>query len=122
MKNSEKRQREDWKKEILGPNKRLSEAKLEEKFRERVESAGGLCFKLSPLINNGIPDRLVILPGGVKEFVEMKRVDSRGVPTDLSPVQKSMRKKLEARGSKVWKVYDFETMDQFFDYVLKQMP
>ena len=50
-----------------------SEAKVEAYLGEQVKSLGGLCIKLNPLWYVGIPDRLVILPGGRIGFVELKR-------------------------------------------------
>jgi hypothetical protein len=49
------------------------EASIETYLRERVKAAGGLCIKLNPAGYVGIPDRLVLLPGGVVVFVEVKK-------------------------------------------------
>lgn len=38
-----------------------------------IKGVGGLCIKLPASLYAGIPDRLVILPGGRIYFVEMKR-------------------------------------------------
>lgn len=42
-------------------------------MRRRVLALRGQCIKLNPLGLRGIPDRLVLLPGGVVLFVELKR-------------------------------------------------
>lgn len=39
---------------------------------QAVRSAGGLCIKLPANLYRGIPDRLVLLPGGRVYFVELK--------------------------------------------------
>lgn len=49
------------------------EAVVEEDLRKTVKKAGGLCFKLPAHLYIGIPDRLVLLPGGKIFFVELKR-------------------------------------------------
>jgi hypothetical protein len=49
------------------------ESSIEGYLRKQVEAAGGLCIKLSPVGYVGIPDRLVLLPGGRVMFVEVKK-------------------------------------------------
>lgn len=46
---------------------------LEQKLVRRVKAAGGLCLKWSSPGAAGVPDRIVLLPGGRVIFVEMKR-------------------------------------------------
>lgn len=48
------------------------ESKLEQKLKKQVELRGGKCIKLNPVADRGIPDRLVLLPGGRAFFVELK--------------------------------------------------
>lgn len=98
--------------------KELSESQLEAVFRERVENCDGWCVKISPMSNSGLPDRLVFMPGGGVYLVEMKKT-IKGVPTEPSPVQRSRHQKLKALGTPVWIIYDRDTMDKFFEYVLK---
>ena len=51
----------------------LSQEKiLERKLGEKVEAAGGWSLKLWPVSVAGLPDRMVLLPGGRIRFVEMK--------------------------------------------------
>ena len=49
------------------------EAHVEGYLRARVQDVGGLCVKLNPAGVVGIPDRLVLLPGGRLAFVEVKK-------------------------------------------------
>ncbi len=49
------------------------ESSIETYLRNQVKAAGGLCIKLSPVGMVGIPDRLVLLPGGQVVFVECKK-------------------------------------------------
>ena len=50
-----------------------SEKKVEDYLCDQVKAQGGLCIKLNPFWYVGIPDRLVILPGGRIGFCETKR-------------------------------------------------
>jgi len=49
------------------------EESVEGYLRARVKDVGGLCIKLNPAALVGIPDRLVVLPGGRVLFVEVKK-------------------------------------------------
>jgi hypothetical protein len=49
------------------------ERQVENHLKKVVEASGGIAIKLSPIGYVGIPDRLVLLPGGVLIFVEVKR-------------------------------------------------
>ena len=49
-----------------------SEKLLERKCCEAVRSAGGQALKLLAVNFTGLPDRLMLLPGGLAVFVEFK--------------------------------------------------
>ena len=51
----------------------MREESVETHLFRKVKAARGLCIKLSPLGVVGIPDRLVLLPGGRLAFVECKK-------------------------------------------------
>lgn len=51
----------------------IRETHIEGYLRARVQDVGGLCIKLNPAGVVGIPDRLVVLPGGAVVFVEVKK-------------------------------------------------
>ena len=51
----------------------VREVSVEERLRKSVKTEGGICVKLNPLNNVGIPDRLVVLPGGWIVFAEIKK-------------------------------------------------
>ena len=53
------------------------EARLDGQLKDEVEAYGGLYVRLEPRSGVGIPDRLVILPGGHLWFVELKRDETR---------------------------------------------
>lgn len=49
-----------------------SEKVLERKLNSGVKKLGGLSFKFVPLLISGIPDRIILLPGGRIFFAEIK--------------------------------------------------
>lgn len=49
----------------------MRESALEQKFSQEVRKAGGLAIKLMPTVA-GVPDRLVLWPGGRTCLVELK--------------------------------------------------
>lgn len=51
----------------------MRESELEKRFSDMVGRAGGKAYKFVSPGNDGVPDRLVILPGGRTGFVELKR-------------------------------------------------
>ena len=50
-----------------------SESDIESRLRKSIQSIGGMCLKLVTPNYTGIPDRLILLPGGVAIFAETKR-------------------------------------------------
>lgn len=74
--------------------KRLEyESDIENYLFDRVADAGGLCIKIG---YDGLPDRLVLLPGGRVRFVELKRHDGQ-----TSPLQDYRASVLRRLGFKV---------------------
>ncbi len=58
--------------ETRTPTPATLERHLETKFYNAVrKTLGGRAFKLAPIIK-GTPDRMVLLPGGIIELVELK--------------------------------------------------
>lgn len=58
----------------------MLEKKLEEKFRTAVKQSGGKAYKFTSPGNDGVPDRLVVLPGGRTGFVELKQKGKQPTP------------------------------------------
>ena len=67
----------------------MRESIIEKELRTAVEAAGGLCYKWVSPGNNGVPDRIVILPDGEVCFVELKTATG-----SVSPVQKAQLRRL----------------------------
>lgn len=68
---------------------------LEGFFRERVRLLGGYTIKLAPT-EAGVPDRLVLFPGGRMYLVELKR--EGGV---LRPIQRVWHQRIRKMGTRV---------------------
>ena len=61
-----------WK--FLG-GERVREKDVERKLKKRVESMGCKCLKFESPGFTGVPDRLILLPGGRVAFAELKAPD-----------------------------------------------
>jgi len=85
------------------------EKNVERRLKKGVEDLGGRCIKLVSQGNNGIPDRLVLLPGGRCVFVELKRPKSGR----LSPVQREQQKRIASMGFDVRVISHTEGVDAF---------
>jgi hypothetical protein len=50
----------------------LRESELERRFVREIKSRGGRSYKWVSPGNDGVPDRIVVLPGGLVLFAELK--------------------------------------------------
>lgn len=55
------------------PTNKPLEKSIENVLRKAVEDEGGVCLKWTCPGHRGVPDRMVLFPGGVIAFVELKR-------------------------------------------------
>lgn len=78
------------------------EKDIERALVEKVKKRGGYCLKWVCPGWAGVPDRIVLLPGGRVVFVELKRPKG-GRP---SPLQKWWAKKLIDLGFNHWVIWD----------------
>lgn len=85
----------------------VREASVETYLRDQVKAEGGLCIKLSPAGNVGIPDRLVVLPGGWIAFAEVKKPKG-GV---IGRLQQWWAGELKRLGSRHFFVFDRADVD-----------
>ena len=85
------------------------EKDIEQKLRKMVEKHGGLCLKWVCPGWTGVPDRIVLLPGGRIIFVETKRPKGG----KLSELQKKWAKWLIDLDFNYWTVWDEASLELF---------
>lgn len=61
----------------------MTEKHIEAAFRKAVKKRGGLALKFVSPGFTGVPDRIVLLPGGRIEFVELKAYGKTPSPRQL---------------------------------------
>lgn len=83
------------------------EKEIEAKLRQTVELHGGMCLKWVCPGWSGVPDRIILLPGGRIIFVETKRPKGGRV----SAIQTWWKKRLEALGFAHFYVCDKYDLD-----------
>lgn len=86
----------------------MRESTIEAYLRDRVKELGGKAYKFISPGNNGVPDRLVCLPGGNAIFVELKAPGKK--PT---PLQINQQNKLRTLGFEVWIIDSKDAVDHF---------
>ena len=68
-------------------NKTYDEKYIERKLVEKVKALGGRAYKFVSPGNSGVPDRLIVLPGGKIGFAEMKRPGGRASRLQRNQIQ-----------------------------------
>lgn len=82
----------------------MREKIIETKLKNQAKNRGGLALKFVSPAFDGVPDRIVLMPGGKVGFVEVKTPGKTP-----SPLQKSRIKLLKKLG---FKVYVLDAIDQ----------
>lgn len=90
----------------------MNEKLIERKLREGVKALGGLALKFSSPYHRGIPDRIVLMPGGRISFAEIKTTGKK--PTLL---QEKAITELRVMGFKAEVVDSQETLNKFLKEV-----
>jgi len=91
----------------------MLENSVEEKLKKEVKKIGGKAFKFESSGNDGVPDRIVILPGGRIYFVELKRPKGGR----FRKLQKWQMEQLEQLGCNVKKINSYEEVEKFIKEV-----
>lgn len=92
----------------------MREKDIEEYLRKQVQAMGGKAYKFVSPGNDGVPDRLVCLPGGRVVFVELKAPGK--TPRPLQIHQMGVLKKL---GFRVEVMDSKEQVDKFVEEVMQ---
>lgn len=66
----------------------MQEKHIEQKLVKLIRTHGGLCWKLASPGTAGVPDRLVILPGGKTIFIELKAPGGKPRPLQIRQLAK----------------------------------
>lgn len=88
----------------------LLEREIESYLNENVKKRGGRSYKFMSPGNSGVPDRIVIFPGGRVVFVELKTETGR-----LSALQVAQIRRLERLGADVRVLYGLDDVKEFLD-------
>lgn len=88
----------------------MKESQIEAKLVRVVRNQGGLCFKFVSPGNPGVPDRLIILPGGRVVFVELKTEIGR-----LANIQKWQLAEMQKRGADVRVLKGLDQVKRFVE-------
>lgn len=83
----------------------ILEKDIEKRLVREVKKLGGLCLKWVSPGNSGVPDRIVLMPGGKAIFVELKRPGGRE-----GALQRYWKATLEALGFDYHTIYDYTEM------------
>ena len=83
------------------------ERDIEKYMTGRIERLGGVAFKFVSPGNDGVPDRLVLLPGGRILFIELKTKGGR-----VKPIQAWQQERLRRRGAEVHTVWSKAQVDE----------
>lgn len=84
----------------------MLEKDIEAYLRNQVKKIGGIAYKWISPGNNGVPDRIVLLPGGKSYFVELKAPGKK--PTAL---QEGQQGRIRALGFPVFVIDSKEQVD-----------
>lgn len=90
-------------------SKTMLEVNIERKLREAATLKGCLVYKFVSPGMAGVPDRIIIAPGGVVYFIETKRPKGGR----LSAIQKYHRDRISRQGGHVRVILNEEQIKQF---------
>ena len=90
----------------------MRENVIERALVDEVKRRGGMAFKFNSMGCNGVPDRLVLLPGRKIAFIEVK------APGEvMRPLQKRRKRQIEVLGFPVYCLDNQEGIEVILDEV-----
>ena len=90
----------------------MREKSIEEKLVAAIKVQGGVCWKFTSPGTAGVPDRIVLMPGGRIAFVEVKAPGEKP-----RPLQLSRHKLLRRLGFQVYVLDACEDIDKIISEV-----
>ena len=89
-----------------------AERDIEKELTQKVRELGGLSYKWVSPGSDGVPDRIIIMPGGTVWFVELKTEKGR-----LSQIQRYQIKRLRKAGCLVRTIYGQKGLEGFLNEI-----
>lgn len=99
---------------LFRPDKTITEKQIERNFVKAVKEVGGLAMKFVSPGRIGVPDRIVLLPGGRAVFAEIKRPGGH-----LRKSQEIACREIRAKGFPVHVIRSGADIEQFCDWYLR---
>lgn len=93
------------------------EKSIENVLRKAVEDEGGVCLKWTCPGHRGVPDRMILFPGGGIAFVELKRP---GAKVKAGGLQEWWREKLASFGFSCYEISTAEQAKNLVSYLSTQ--
>ncbi|WNF36841.1 VRR-NUC domain-containing protein [Bacillaceae bacterium IKA-2] len=90
----------------------MRESYIENVLIGEVKARGGMALKFVSPGMSGVPDRLVLIPGGVIAFVEIKAPGKK-----MRPLQIKRKKQLEKLGFLVYQLDDIQMIGGVLDEI-----
>lgn len=91
----------------------MEENRVERRLKTQVEKIGGKAYKWNPTGVIGVPDRMVLLPGGKVIFIELKAPGKK-----LRNIQEYRTKQLKNLGFQVECIDTVEKVDAFIKDIM----
>jgi len=88
----------------------MRESSIEYIFNKCIKDQGGLSVKFTSPGMSGVPDRIVLMPGGRIVFAEIKAPGKK-----LRPLQLHRKEQLEEIGFKVYVIDSKAAIDDFIE-------
>ena len=92
----------------------MRESTIEKHLVAKVKAMGGMAYKFTSPAHRGVADRVVVLPGGVVWFVELKAPGGR-----LSELQKIFQSDMARMNQKYACLWSREHVDEWLKEVTK---
>lgn len=99
------------------PTNKPLEKSIESILRKAVEAEGGLCLKWVCPGHRGVPDRMILFPGGIIAFVELKRP---GAKVKAGGLQEWWREKIQSFGFPCYEISTAEHVKNLVSYLSTQ--
>lgn len=86
----------------------MREKQIEEKLRQAIKAMGGIAYKFTSPGNIGVPDRIILLPGGRVWFVELKTDTGR-----MTANQERQTQRILETGANACTLYGMDGVNAF---------